>query len=432
MTRYDAPLEQTVQTLKHGDQSLSTYLEEIRDRVETTDPDVQSLVDDPEWDRLAEEAAALEERAETEELPLYGALVAPKDIINVDGLPTKAGSSLPPEAFAGPESAAVTALREAGALVLAKAHTTEMAFAKPGPTCNPYNLAHTPGGSSSGSAAAVGAGLCQLALGTQTTGSSLRPAAFCGTVGLKATHGRISAEGVMERSASLDHVGVFTQDVPGMALAASVLCSGWDPEGTVDDVPILGVPTGSYLEEIRPEGKMAFEKHCEALEDAGYEIQRVDLFEDIERTYELHRAQNAMETALSHHERYEEYGELYSEVIGSFVRRGRSETVEMLATVRADQDRLLEHVESVMEDEGIDLWICPPALGTAPEGIDDTGSAFMNAPWTKTGMPAMSVPGGLVDGLPVGLQVIAPYGEDEQLLEWVGEIAPVVADVIDS
>lgn len=431
MKLYDAPLEATVEKLRTGETSLESHIAETRERVETTDPEIESLVDEPEWDRLAEEARALDARADEEELPLYGVFVAPKDIINVDGLPTKAGSDLPPAAFEGTESEAVTALREAGAMVLAKAHTTEMAFAKPAPTRNPYDLEHTPGGSSSGSGAAVGAGLCQLALGTQTTGSSLRPAAFCGTVGLKATHGRISTEGVMERSANLDHVGVFTQDVGGMAIAASVLCAEWDPEVDAEAMPTLGVPEGPYLERMRPEGAVAFDEHLTALDDAGYELHRVEPFEDIDELYERHSLQNAMETALSHHERYEAYGEDYSEVIGSFVERGRAQTVETLGSVRAEQTDLREDIESTMDDAGIDLWVCPPALGPAPHGIDDTGSAFMNAPWTRAGLPAMSLPGGTVDGLPVGLQIATYSDEDERLLEWARELAPVVDGTVD-
>ena len=150
--------------------------------------------------------------------------VGVKDIFHAAGFETRAGSQLPPELLTGPEADAVGRLRAAGCLILGKTVTTEFAYYEPEPTRNPHNLAHTPGGSSSGSAAAVAAGLAPLALGTQTIGSVIRPAAFCGIVGFKPSYGRISPEGLIFFSPSLDHVGLFTQDVAGMSLAAAVLC----------------------------------------------------------------------------------------------------------------------------------------------------------------------------------------------------------------
>jgi len=158
---------------------------------------------------------------------LFCVPVAVKDIFRVDGYATRAGSNLPAELFAAAEAASVSRLRQAGALILAKSVTTEFAFAEPGPTVNPHNTRHTPGGSSSGSAAACAAGMCLLALGTQTVGSVIRPAAFCGIVGMKPSFDRIPTEGIVYFSRSCDHVGFFTQDVPGARLAARVLCSDW-------------------------------------------------------------------------------------------------------------------------------------------------------------------------------------------------------------
>src|SRR5690606_3462350 len=151
----------------------------------------------------------------------------------------------------GSEAESVRLLRAAGALVLGKTVTAEFAYSEPGPTRNPRNLAHTPGGSSSGSAAAVASGFCPLALGTQTIGSVIRPAAYCGIIGFKPGYGRISTSGVLPVSRSLDHVGIFTQDIAGVALAASILCQTWDASPTVSakTLPTLGVPTGAYLEQ---------------------------------------------------------------------------------------------------------------------------------------------------------------------------------------
>ena len=425
MDLYKAPLTETVEQLQTGELTVTEYLGELRERTEALEPEVQSLVEEPEWERLESQAADL-----NEDLPLYGAPVAVKDIIHVDGLPTKANSNVPAEALAGPEASCVTRLREAGCLVFAKAVTTEFATREPGPTRNPHDLGHTPGGSSSGSAAAVAAGLCPLSLGTQTGGSTLRPAAFCGIVGFKSTFQRIPTDSVIELSSSLDHVGVYTQDVAGMEQAAAVMCDDWDDDVEAPEDPTLGVPTGPYLDQIREEGEIAFEAHREALDAAGYEIVEVELFDDIHEAYDRHRTLMKAEIALAHHERFDAYGDKYSEYLAETVRDGREKTVETLARVREYQETFTADVRETMAEEGVDLWICPPALGTAPEGIQSTGDASMNMPWTLAGTPAMSLPGGFVDGLPVGLQVIADIGEDGRLLEWAAEIAPVVDNAV--
>jgi len=425
MEIYEAPLAETVEQLRTGELTLNDYLGELRERTEAIEPEVQSLVDEPKWGRLESQAGDFDD-----DLPLYGIPVAVKDIIHADGFPTNANSGVPAKALAGPEASCVTRLREAGCLVFAKAVTTEFATRKPGPTRNPHDLGHTPGGSSSGSAAAVAAGLCPLSLGTQTAGSTLRPAAFCGIVGFKSTFERIPRDSVIELSSSLDHVGVYTQDVASMQQVAAVLCDDWEDNVDTPEDPTLGVPTGPYLKQIRKEGHEAFEIHLDALEAADYEIKEVDLFEDIDEAYDRHRTLMATEIALAHHERFDAYEDEYSEYLTGTVYDGRSETVETLARVREYQETFTADVRQTMTQKGVDLWVCPPALGTAPKGIESTGDACMNMPWTLSGMPAISIPGGSVNGLPVGLQVIADTGEDECLLEWTEKIASIVVDTV--
>src|SRR6266849_5532010 len=180
--------------------------------------------------------------------PLRGVVVGVKDIFHVDGLPTTAGSSLPVGELAGPEAAAVSLLRDAGAVVLGKTVSSEFALFEPGPTRNPRNLAHTPGGSSSGSAAAVAAGHCPLALGSQTIGSVIRPAAFCGVVGYKPSYGRVSTAGSIPLAESFDTVGLLAANVSWVERVAVVLCAWW--RGIeVDRPPVLGIPEGPYLEQ---------------------------------------------------------------------------------------------------------------------------------------------------------------------------------------
>jgi Asp-tRNA(Asn)/Glu-tRNA(Gln) amidotransferase A subunit family amidase len=259
-----APLAATLEGLQQGQHSLSIYLEQMCRRIDQIDPEIHAFL--PEVSRLARlrgEIRLLRERfPERIDLPaLFGAMVGVKDVFHVEGVVTHAGSDVPPEAFAGAEATVVAMLREAGALIAGKTVTTEFAFVEPGPTRNPHNSAHTPGGSSSGSAAAVAAGMCNLALGTQTIGSVIRPAAYCGIVGFKPSYDRIPTQGLVYFSRTVDHVGLFTQDVAGMALAASVLCREWRSDLVEPDeasgrgLPVLGVPDGPYLAQTDPAGR---------------------------------------------------------------------------------------------------------------------------------------------------------------------------------
>ncbi len=281
-----APLEETVARLRAGELDLHQYVDEMCDRITALDAELWAFVSEPDRrGRLQGEADALLARypQPAQRPELFGALVGVKDIFHVDGFVTQAGTAVPPEAFGGEEAASVRLLRAAGALVAGKTVTTEFAYFEPGPTRNPHNLEHTPGGSSSGSAAAVAAGMCPLALGTQTIGSVIRPAAFCGVVGFKPTLHRIPSEGIVYFSPTMDHVGLFTQDIGGMKLAAATLCRGWvEVELGEEDVPILGVPDGPYLRQVSAEGRALFEQQLERLGKAGYTIWYVPTLLDIE------------------------------------------------------------------------------------------------------------------------------------------------------
>src|SRR5438045_4726980 len=222
-----ASLAATATALRSGQLDLLTYIDEACNRIDAAEPLIHALL--PEQDRrqrLLTEAEALQKRfpEPASRPPLFGILLGVKDIFRVAGFPTQAGSQLPAELFDGPEAASVTLLRNTGALILGKTISAEFAWIEPGPTRNPHNLDHTPGGSSSGSAAAVAAGFCPLALGSQTVGSVIRPAAFCGVVGFKPSYGRISTDGMVFCSSSLDTIGFFTGAVSGLALLALLLC----------------------------------------------------------------------------------------------------------------------------------------------------------------------------------------------------------------
>lgn len=423
-----APLAETAERLRTGEVTPAEYFETVRDRVDDVESEIHSFVTEPDWDLLDGQTTALGDRFPdpTGRPPLFGVPVGVKDIFHVDGYPTRAGTDLPPAAFDGPQATSVTRLREAGAIVLGKTVTTEFAYMEPGPTRNPHDLDHTPGGSSSGSAAAVAAGLCPVALGSQTIGSVIRPASFCGIVGYKPSYERIPIEGVLPLAESVDHVGAFTQNVEGMALVAPILCDDWRTLPEAPETPRIGVPAGPYLDQAAPAGRKAFEAQLDALEAAGYEIRQVEVLDDIDRINDRHTDLVAAEAALAHHQWFETHGDRYAEASAELVRDGRQIDVGRLANTRASRIEVREQFDEAMAKHDIDLWVSPGAPGPAPEGIGDTGNPVMNLPWTHAGMPTLTVPGGSVDGLPVGLQCTTRFGEDERLLQWGLSIASVV------
>lgn len=416
-----APLARTAAELRSGKQDLVAFVEEMCDRVERVDPVVQALLPEPgRRERLRREAQALRRRFPdpAHRPPLYGALVAVKDIFHVDGFVTRAGSLVPPELLAGAEAASVTLLRQAGALILGKSVTTEFAYFEPGPTRNPHNPAHTPGGSSSGSAAAVAAGLCQLALGTQTIGSVIRPAAFCGVVGFKPSLDRIPTQGLVYFSRTIDHVGLFTQDVAGTALAAGVLCRDWQPVA-LHALPVLGVPEGAYLQRAEAGALERFWQQVTRLEAAGVVVKRVPALDDIDDLRTRHLNLIFAEFAQEHAELYAQHAARYRPRTVEIIKKGQRVSEEERRQGRESTTQLRRRLEALMAEAGIDLWTCPAAPGPAPEGIHATGDPIMNLPWTHAGMPELTLPAGrAANGLPLGLQLVARFGADEKLLGW--------------
>lgn len=423
---HDALLAATIDDLRRDRIGVDEYLDTVESRVNAVEPKIKSIVpEEDRWSRIRAAAADLEARfpEPATRPPLYGVPIGVKDIFHVDGLPTRAGSDVPPEALAGEESTAVRTLREAGALVLGKTVTAEFAYFEPGPTRNPHAPTHTPGGSSSGSAAAVAAGLCPFAFGTQTIGSVTRPAAFCGIVGVKPSFGRISTDGVIPCTPSVDHIGFFTQDTAGAAVGAALLCDEWRPLPAPRDRPTLGVPEGPYLQQASALGLETFAEHVSRLEHAGYDVERIDAFEDIDEINSRHNRLVAAEFALTHEEWYGEYPEGYADASIELLEEGREVSTGDVAAARRGRNRLRSALHDRMHDAGVDLLISPSAPGPAPEGIETTGDPIMNLPWTHAGLPTVGLPAGRTDaGLPLGLQCAAPFGDDESLLAWSHDI----------
>ncbi len=400
---------------------LTPKLDVLEQRFAAREADVQAFVPEPErFARLRREAAALEARYPlgATRPPLFGVLVGVKDIFRVDGFPTRAGSQLPPEALAGGEAEAVTRLKRAGALIVGKTVTTEFAYFGPGPTRNPHHSGHTPGGSSSGSAAAVAAGLAELTLGTQTIGSIIRPASFCGVVGFKPSYERVSRVGVIPVSPALDHVGPFAATVAGVVRASAVLMPDWRSE-IVANAPVIGVPAGPYLQRADVEMRLHFGQLVDRLETAGYEVRRVAAFDDFDDLAARHQAIMAGDAARVHAIWFEQYGARYHERTRELVVRGRAVGDAELETLRAGRFAVRAQLTALMDEHGLDLWVAPSAVGPAPAGLESTGDPIMNLPWTHVGFPTLNLPAGVAtNGLPLGLQLIGRFGQDEELLAW--------------
>lgn len=347
---------------------------------------------------------------------LFGVPVGVKDIFRVDGALIRCGSLLPPVLFEGPEAECVRALRDAGAIIFAQTATTEFAYFEPSATRNPHNPAHTPGGSSSGSAAGVAAGLFPLALGTQTVGSIVRPAAFCGVVGMKPSLGKIPTAGVVYFSPTVDHVGFFCRQVADIPPVMTAFDPHWTTGESRGQVR-LGVPVGKYLNQLPEETMAWFEGIVATLEAEGFEVPRVPCLDNIEELAARHRDLIAAEFALEQEAWFTDYAHLYRLATRDIILKGRTVSETRLAEARESCPALRRELCEVMDEHGLDLWICPSTLGEAPAGLTSTGSPAMNLPWTHAGLPVISLPCGRGGrGLPLGLQCIGRFGEDARLV----------------
>ncbi|MEJ3654414.1 amidase [Actinomycetes bacterium KLBMP 9759] len=382
------------------------------DLLERRDPVLHAFVDEPgRRERLTRQVADLPEG------PLHGLPVGVKDIFGVDGLPTGAGTALPHVLFDGPEATAVSRLRAAGAVVLGKTVTTEFAFVAPGPTRNPRNPAHTPGGSSSGSAAAVAAGIVPLAIGTQTVGSVLRPAAFCGVAAFKPGYGRVPTDGVVANAPSFDTVGAFAADLDVLEAATAVLCDGW-VRAPVDRPAVLGVPVGPYLAQVDPVALAVFEECVGKLAAAGHTVLRVPMLADIADVRVRHYRINLFEFARGHAEWFDAHLGSYRPATVELIRDGRSVPVADYRAALEQREAFARQLAERTRAEGVDVWVSPSALGPAPVGLASTGDAAMNLPWTQARMPVLGLPAGALGGLPLGIQFAGGVGTDEQLMGW--------------
>jgi Asp-tRNA(Asn)/Glu-tRNA(Gln) amidotransferase A subunit family amidase len=370
---------------------------------------------------------------------LHGVPVAVKDIFDTEDMPTEDGTPLHAGRTPRHDATAVAMLRAAGAVILGKTVTTELATYSPGKTRNPHSPAHTPGGSSSGSAAAVAAGMVPLALGSQTNGSVIRPAAFCGVYGFKPTHGLIPRGGVLKLSRTLDHVGVFARSLEDVALAAEQLVGNdpLDPDTRVRAripfvttaaeepplTPMLAFVKGPAWDRAEEETKEAFAELTTALGDRSFEVDTPD---SARLALDWHRTIMEAEMAANLDREWEKGRDRLSDSLRAQLARGREVTALDYQLARARIPLINEGFDEIFER--CDAIVTPAAAGTAPKGIESTGDPAFCTLWTLCGMPALSLP--LMqgeNGLPLGVQLVGRRGDDARLLRtarWVvGRIA---------
>lgn len=411
--------------------SPSELLDEYVKNIETAEPQVKA------WKLLRLEEAkvhakALDQEISTlQELPLlFGIPYGAKDIICTAGIGTEAGSKVLKGHIPDEDATVITTLKAQDAILLGKTTTTEFAnLGNPPPTTNAWNPGHTPGGSSSGSAAAMGARMALFTLGTQTAGSISRPAAFNGVTALKATFGRISKTGVYPCGRSLDHVGAFTHSVEDAALVFNAL-SGPDPtdEATryLPYQPLsirsqrdytLGILEDAYFAAAENRGLAAMMEALAQLRGAGVRVISVKAPPGLAESAKAQHVTMQAEVASYHAQTFKTRGELFDPSLQAFIAEGLKITADQYLQAQVVRDAY--RMAFAQAFAKADMLVTPTALGTAPAGIGATGSPVFNLPFTNLGLPTLTVPVGLSpeNSMPLGMQLIAPHLQEQRLID---------------
>lgn len=417
--------------IRNGSLSPTSLVEDLLRRIDELEPMLMAWVTiDKEGALAAANDSMIELEQSGPRSPLHGVPVGLKDIFYTAGLKTTAGSPIYANFVPEHDSTAVARFRQAGAIVLGKTVTTEFADGDPSPTFNSWNLEHTPGGSSSGSGVAIATGMCPIATGSQTVGSTLRPASYNGIVGLKPTLGRISTYGVVPVSFSTDTVGIMVRTVEDAALTLDVL-AGYDPK----DPGSANVPVGQYhtavhrrqtpprigllkdffYERAEDEVRTHTDSVAQKLATAGAIVDEVTLPEYFAKSIEEIASVVWAETAAFHKNSYADHREDYGPNISA--RMDRALESSPIPYIEAQQGRRL--LQNSMQGlfNKYDVLLSPCTPGPAPKDRTTTGPTFFQAPWTWIGCPTIGVPSGLAaNGMPLAVQLAAGAFEEERLL----------------
>src|SRR5262245_40659908 len=409
-----------IRQIETGTLPARAVIDRCADAIATRDPEIGAFV------TLGIEAAR--ERAERlATLPLRGLPIGVKDIYDTADLPTQYGSSIYADHRPKVDAAMVALIRRAGGVVIGKTVTTEFASLEPGRTRNPHNLTHTPGGSSSGSAAAVAAGMVPIALGSQTGGSVIRPAAYCGVAGFKPSFRLLPTVGMKCFSWSLDTVGLFAADVADAAFAAAAI-SGRDlrVDGAEPAAPRIALARTQSWPEASADMQGAVERARRAAQAAGAKVDEIDLPPILEAATKAHGT-------IQDHEAYRALADeidRHRDRLGPILRAQLDQAAALTPAAYDEARRLARQARRAFVDlmESTDVILTPSAPGAAPHGLGSTGKPTFNRLWTLLGAPCVNVPG-LADstGLPLGVQIVGRFARDRLALEAAAFLQRVLA-----
>ncbi|UIJ77496.1 MULTISPECIES: amidase family protein [unclassified Acinetobacter] len=408
-------ISELLDVIEKNEVDLETIIDSFYSRIEQSDPDIQA------WQFLISKKEYLNQYYSNEEFyknsVLKGLPFAVKDVIDTAGIETRMGSKIHNNRVPNMDAAVVIAIKKAGGILMGKTVTTEFAFFKSGKTKNPHDPKRTPGGSSSGSAAAVAAHMTPFALGTQTAASVIRPAAYCGCMAYVASHSEFSLRNIQPLAQSLDSLGMFANDFSDLLLMRRIiqLRSDLDSKQMAKENLRVGVYSGDQLGEIEPEMQYAMKGFMSSVQRES--ITFVQLPEDIDIKALADHHYKIMAFEVARNLQYEFHTGLMDEYITELIHTG-------LNMAHADY---LEHLQSVekiktdyvnwMNKASIDLTIAPAAPGIAPLGLEKTGQPFMSRPWQVMGLPVTTFPMAHQQNMPLGIQLVGKFHQDDELLE---------------
>jgi aspartyl-tRNA(Asn)/glutamyl-tRNA(Gln) amidotransferase subunit A len=431
-------ISEAAELIRRGESTPLELLEQCLARVDRFEHRVRA------WACLDRDEVRLQAERLTEELkqgryrgPLHGIPIGVKDIIDVFDLPTGCGSKLWHDSIARRDAACVAALRTAGAVIMGKTVTTAYASFDPSITRNPWNLERTPGGSSSGSAAAVACGMCLGALASQTGGSITRPASYCGVYSLKPTYGRVSVEGVLPLAPSLDHVGAMASSVRDLALLLQPLAGTSDERpskhylaeltsGSLKRQPLIGTLPDFLPGQADQEMQDALQEVEKNIRAAGWPLRAMPLPASFAEVAGYHHAVMAVEAAAYHAERLRRHPEDYPPRIASLIRDGLETPAPRYSRIMAHHAAYRDEIDEVFREFGTTL-ITPATVGPAP-ALETTGNPAFNSPWSYSGLPVLSLPVAWSrDGLPLCVQLIGRRWGEAELLRVGAQLERLIA-----
>ncbi len=439
----DLTIREAAEWIKSGKLTAEKLMESCIERIHAREETIHAWVEVYEQDALAEARRCDRKlQAGNRRGPLHGIPFGVKDIIDVKGQWTRCGTPIYPAQIPAKDAPVIARLRKAGAIFLGKTETTPFANNDPTVTRNPWNPDHTPGGSSSGSGASVADRMCMAALGTQTGGSLLRPAAYNGIVGFKATYGEVSNEGVLPNSWTIDHVGVHCRSVADAALLWPCMCEDEPrPFARMPEPPLrsraripgspprLGYIREFFEAETSPEVLANLTSVREAFFRAGAEVVELALPPSFAFVIPGWGIIKQAELFAYHRSLFEAHREEYPPKLKERLDQGA--LISGHQYVEHLRHRILFQREMCEQMAGVDAVFMPIASTTAPRGLSTTGSSVFNRPWTLSGFPAMSLPTGLdANGLPFGMQMAAqPYCEEKLLdvADWCEKVLAFTA-----